>query len=295
MVQRLQALCLAHSLHTVPSVHRFKRAPPALSQVTLCQPRSLRLHAALLCRILGALHLCKCSPAAPATHPHPTYGCRHADYSTHRCLSGRLNATLSLEEFSLRCVHPHNPSGALAPLPAHDVLCPTCSRPVPSLLLDAAVQTLLYSVASHDVSTQQPLTEFPIGCIFSNDTLDREASPSAHCNAGSASPPQPADIATLCSPSSASHASDCYHSRHRVSRSMPGSAPYMVCLLKRPPVRPRLCTSISATPPATCQYHPSGNKSCALSFCLQEKCNYRPSGKPQSCWCSSSSRNWSFS
>ena len=42
-VQRLQALCPAHRLHAVPSVHRFRRAPPALSQVTLCQPRSLRL------------------------------------------------------------------------------------------------------------------------------------------------------------------------------------------------------------------------------------------------------------
>ena len=54
-----------------------------------------------------------------------------------------------------------------------DALCPTCSRPVPSLLLDAAVQTPLYSVASHDASTQLPLTEFFIGCIFSNDPLDR--------------------------------------------------------------------------------------------------------------------------
>ena len=33
MVQRLQALCPAHRLHTVPSVHRFRRAPLALSQV----------------------------------------------------------------------------------------------------------------------------------------------------------------------------------------------------------------------------------------------------------------------
>ena len=41
-VQRLQALCPAHRLHTVPSFHSFRRAPPALSQVTLCRPRSLR-------------------------------------------------------------------------------------------------------------------------------------------------------------------------------------------------------------------------------------------------------------
>ena len=43
MVQRLQALCPAQKLNTVPSVHRFRRAPSALSQVTFCQPRSLRL------------------------------------------------------------------------------------------------------------------------------------------------------------------------------------------------------------------------------------------------------------
>ena len=43
MVQRLQALCPAHRSHTVPSVHRFRRAPPALSQVTFCQLRLLRL------------------------------------------------------------------------------------------------------------------------------------------------------------------------------------------------------------------------------------------------------------
>ena len=34
LVQRLQALCPAHRLHTVPSVHRFRRAPLASSQVT---------------------------------------------------------------------------------------------------------------------------------------------------------------------------------------------------------------------------------------------------------------------
>ena len=43
MVQRLQALSPVHRLHTVPSVHRFRRAPLALSQVTFCHLRSLRL------------------------------------------------------------------------------------------------------------------------------------------------------------------------------------------------------------------------------------------------------------
>ena len=120
--------------------------------------------------------------AATQTFPHTAAS---RDVSTH----------LSLREF-------------LAPPSMHDALCPTCARPVPLLLLDAAVQTSFLSVATHDASTQLPLTEFFIGCILSNDPSDRQTLPSAHCNAGSASPPQPADIATLCSASSASHASD---------------------------------------------------------------------------------------
>ena len=75
----------------------------------------------------------------------------------------------------------------LASPSTHDVFCPTCARPVHSLLLDAAVQTPLHSVATHDASTQLPLTEFFIGCILSNDPLDRQAFPSVHCNAGNAS------------------------------------------------------------------------------------------------------------
>ena len=147
---------------------------------------------------------------------------------------------------------------ALVPPSTHDVLCPTCSRPVPSLLLDAAVQTPLYRVASHDASTQLPLTEFFIGCIFSNDPLDRQGSPSAHCNAGSASPPQPADIATLCSPSSASHASD-GHEDTTVPRVLPQPPPGLEKYARQcashgisveaAPMRPRLCASISVTPP----------------------------------------------
>ena len=119
------------------------------------------------------------------------------------------------------------------------------------------MQTPLYSVASHDASTQLPLMEFFIGCIFSNDPLERQASPSAHCNAGSASPPQPADIATLCSPSSVSHASD-GHKDTTAPRVLPQPPPGLEkyprqCAshafpVEAAPVRPRLCTSISVTP-----------------------------------------------
>ena len=93
MVQRLQALCPAHRLHIVPSVHKFRRAPIALSQVTFCQPRSLRLpcnsplpHSWSVAS-LQVLHRRTRCPSPP------TSGCRHADYTTHRCLTGRLYPT----------------------------------------------------------------------------------------------------------------------------------------------------------------------------------------------------------
>ena len=103
-----------------------------------------------------------------------------------------------------------------------------------------------------------PRTEFFFACIFSNDPLDRQGSSSAHCNAGSASLPQPAGIATFCSPSSASHASD-VHEDTTAPRVLPQPPPGLEkyacqhashCIpVKAAPVRPRLCTSISATFP----------------------------------------------
>ena len=222
----------------------------------------------------------------------------------HITVSRDVSTQLSLQEFSLRRVHPHDPSGALTPPSTHDVICLTCSRPVPLSLLDAAVQTPLYSVATHDASTTQPLTEFFIACIFSNDPLDRQALPSAHCNAGSASPPQPADIAMLCSPSSAAHASD-GHEHTAAPLVLPQPPPGLEKYarqhashsihVKAAPVTSSVYIHLSHVPTATGQYHPSGNTSCALSNYPQENCKYRPSGNPQSCWCSLSCVNWSFS
>ena len=195
---------------------------------------------------------------------------------SHSAASRDVSTRLSFKEF-------------LASPSTHDVLCPTCSRPVPSLLLDAAVQTPLYSVAAHDASTHP---------------LDRQALPSAHCNTGSASPPQPPDTATLCSPSSASHASDGHEhtaAPHVLLQPPPGLEKYARqhashgLLVQAAPVQSRLCTSISVThPTATCQYHPCGNTSSALSYYIQEKCKYRPCGNPQSCYCGSLCRNRSF-
>ena len=116
----------------------------------------------------------------------------------------------------------------------------------------------LHSVASHDASTQLPFTECFIGCIFSNDPFNCQALSSAHCNAGSASPPQPADSAPLCIPSSSSHASGGHvhiTATHVLLQPPPGLEEYACqhashgILVKAAPVRPRLCTAISVTPP----------------------------------------------
>ena len=111
------------------------------------------------------------SASPPPPRPIPTPPLDAATQTLpHIAVSQDVPTQLSFEEF-------------LAPPSARDVLCSTCSRPVPSLLLDAAVHTPLYSVASQDAFTQLPLTEFLIGCTLSNDPFDRQAFPSAHCNA----------------------------------------------------------------------------------------------------------------
>ena len=261
----------------------FRWTPPALPQVTFCQLRLLRLPRSspllLFWSVASLFTLPRClSYQSPPSLDVTTQTFSHTDAS--RDVSTQLSFMESLA----------SPSTL-------DSLCPACARPVPSLLLDMAVQTLLHSVATHDASKQQPLTEFFIGCILSNDPLDRQGSSSAHCNTGSASPSQPPDIATLCSPSSASHASDGYEDTTApcaLPQPPPGLERY--AHVKAAPVRPRLCTSISVTlPTATCQCHPSGDTSHAFSCYIQEKCKYRLCGNPQSCLYRSSCRDWSFS
>ena len=85
------------------------------------------------------------SPPPQLPVPTPISGCCYADFFTHTAASRDVSTHLSFREF-------------LASPSMLDVLCPACARPVPSLLLDAAVKTLLYRVASHDASTQLPLT-----------------------------------------------------------------------------------------------------------------------------------------
>ena len=214
-----------------------------LLSATLAEAATQLSFAAFLERCISV----SASPPPPLPIPTPPLDAATQTFP-HTAVSRDVSTQLSFKEFSLRSVHPHYPSGVLAPPSTHDVLCPTCSRPVPSLHLDAAVRTPLYSVETHDAST---LTEFFIGCILSNDPLDRQDLPSAHCNAGSASPPQLADIATLATATSTLRPHMSYYSHHRVSRRMPVNTPHMVYLLKRTGATSSMYIHLSHAPTAT--------------------------------------------
>ena len=95
-----------------------------------------------------------------ATHPQVQMG------PTRTLTSDLLSATLaeaatqlSFVEFLERC------NLLIAPPPR--------PQPSPLRLQDAATQTFPHSAASADATTQLPLTEFFLGCIYSKDPLDR--------------------------------------------------------------------------------------------------------------------------
>ena len=57
---------------------------------------------------------------------------------------------------------------------SQDVSTQMGSRPASSFSVDTSVQTPMRCVVQHDAATQLPLTEFFIGCIYSNSPLDRQ-------------------------------------------------------------------------------------------------------------------------
>ena len=103
---------------------------------------------------------------------------------------------------SFHSVHTSSLDAAVQTIPhstlSLDVSTQMGSRPASSCSVDVFVQTPIRSTVLHDVSTQLPLTEFFIGCIFSNDPFDRQRSSSAQGDIGSVSPPPLPDIATTC-------------------------------------------------------------------------------------------------
>ena len=185
------------------------------------------------------------------------------------------------------CIYSQDPSDRSAPPLAHGNVCPTCSRPIPTLLLDSATQTPPHSVASADTTTQLPLTEFFLGCIYSKDPLDRSVPPPTH----SASLPQPSDIATINS-LRLHQRSSCLHTG--LTRAAPlcttpatrsrGSS--LLALLTWNPCQSSAGATLYAdiylsfVPAATCKYHPSGNTCCFFNSYLQKECKYLRCGNP---------------
>ena len=82
--------------------------------------------------------------------------------------------------------------------------CTQTSQPSPTLLRDASTQAAPHSAAFTGASTQLPLTEFFLGCVYSQDPLDRAVPLPILGNVSGASLPQPKDIGTVNSFSSAS-------------------------------------------------------------------------------------------
>ena len=140
------------------------------------------------------------------------------------------------------------------------------SRSASSFSVDVFVQTPIRSTVLHDVATQLPLTEYLIGCIFSNDPLDRQnfdrQSPSSvQDDIGSVSPPLTCTLT-----SSSLDCDDLVRTlaQRALLQPPPGLEQYApppglavdahLCTphgmpVKAAPLRPRLRSAISVTPP----------------------------------------------
>ena len=70
-------------------------------------------------------------------------------------------------------------------------------QPCPTQPKDASILAAPHSASTTDASTQLPLTEFFLWCIFSKDPSLRTVLPPTNENASGASLPQPSDIATI--------------------------------------------------------------------------------------------------
>ena len=148
------------------------------------------------------------------------------------------------------------------------------SRSASSFSVDVFVQTPIRSTVLHDVSTQLPITEFFIGCIFSNDPLDRQnlvRQPPPSVQGPRALLQPPPGLEQLAPPSGLAIDAHLY-TTHGASTTAA-------------PLRARLRSAISVTlPQPPCLHHPCGITPSTFSHYRQEKCQYRPCGNPQSCW-----------
>ena len=189
MVLLLQELFPAHCSHAVQSAHKSLRIPPEMAQVMSCRSlkRSRRSHSLSSCSAAESqLRL-----PSRLDHQCPSHFrmllCRrlHLVTSLRRCPRRRL--------FNRTCFRVMWPFRRLSMVPipypwdaAAQTTSPSTlsqhvstqmgSRSASSFSVDTSVQTPIRCVVLHDAATQLPLTEFFIGCIYSNSPLDRQNS-----------------------------------------------------------------------------------------------------------------------
>ena len=168
-------------------------------------------------------------------------------------------SSLSLDvavQTSFHSVHTSSLDAAVQTIPhstlSQNVSTQMGSRSASSFSVDVFVQTPIRSTVLHDVSTQLPLTEFFIGCVFSDDPLDRQnlvrqSPPSVQGPRALLQPPP--GLEQLASPPDLATSSHLHTTYGASTISLSQSCPA-----------------------ASCLYHPSGNTSCALSYYRQKKC-----------------------
>ena len=221
-------------------VHKFRWTPLALPQMTLCQLRSLRLPRSSPLLHSWSVAFLLALPRRPS-YPSPP----HLWMPPRILFRTPLPLGMFLRNSRSWSSWLHLLRLALSAL----------------RVLDQSPRYFLMRLCRR-LCTASQLTTTAHGVLHRVHPVQRSFGPpsfaSAHCNAGSASPPNPPDIATLCSPSSASHASD-GHEDTTVPCVLPQPPPGLKRYarqyashgipVKASPVRPRLCTSTSVTPP----------------------------------------------
>ena len=212
--------------------HRFSWAPPARNSP-----------------FAGFLERCisvnASSPPQIAIPIHPTSGCRYADFSTDRCLSGHFYANsrsgsswfhLLRTMFSALRVLDQSPRHSLTRLcrrlctASHLTMPPHNYRSRSSSSGVSSPMTLQTAKPRH-----RHIAMLAAPHLHNLLTLLRFAAPAA--------PATPATVTRTLRP----HV--CHHSRLLVSRSMARQCASHGIPVKAAPVRPRLCTTISVTPP----------------------------------------------
>ena len=182
-----QVLFPAHCYHAVQSAHKSLWIPPVMAQVVTC--RSLkRSHSS---HSLNSYNAAESQLLLPSRLDHQLpshFGmslCRrlHLVMSLTRCPRRRLfNRTCFRVMWPFR--RPFYGAHTLSLDAAAQTTSPSTlyrhvstqmgSRPASSFSVDTSVQTPIRCVVQHDAATQLPLTEFFIGCIYSNSPLDRQ-------------------------------------------------------------------------------------------------------------------------